>query len=166
VESWLSWQGDFTTTDFTEDAPVWERVGAEPIEIVLPDATYLTVRGEIVADVEGDETEVAFIGGEDSVAVFTDVADLARYCRTATEHRLVRAEFWGELADVEDDEAFRPEVSYDLRKPSEAGGVLLRELAQFCRLEADLAVLDAPTVDRDDWRELLAEVQTCLEPQD
>jgi hypothetical protein len=166
VESWLSWQGDFTTTDFTEDAPVWERVGAEPIEIVLPDATYLTVRGEIVADVEGDETEVAFIGGEDSVAVFTDVADLARYCRTATEHRLVRAEFWGELADVEDDEAFRPEVSYDLRKPSEAGGVLLRELAQFCRLEADLTVLDAPTVDRDDWRELLAEVQTCLEPQD
>ena len=134
-------------------------------EIVLPDATYLTVRGEILADIEGTDTDVAFIGGDDYVAVFTEVADLARYCRTAKEHRLVKLEWWGELADEEDDEAFSPDASasYDLRKPSADGAELVRELAEFCGLEADLDVLDGSSIDRDDWTELVTEIRTCFQ---
>lgn len=164
VESWLSWQGDFTVTDFAEEASIWDRVGAQPIKIVLRDAEYLTVRGEVPTDTEGLDSEVAFIGGEDTVAVFTDVADLARYCRTAKEHRLVKLEWWGELADEEDDDAFAPDEdgTYDLRKPSSRGADLLRELADFCRLEADTGVLDEPSVDRDDWTDLVTEVRTCF----
>jgi hypothetical protein len=168
VDSWLSWQGDFTTTEFDEDETLWERVGAEPIEIVLSDVTYLTVRGEVLSDVLGDETEVAFIGGEDSVAVFAEVADLARYCRTAENHRLVKLEWWSELAEAEDDDAFapQPDASYDLRKPSPRSAELVRQLAEFCRLEADLDVLDGPSIDRDDWTQLVTEVETCFQPQD
>jgi len=168
VDSWLSWQGDFSVTEFDEDSTLWQRVGAGPIRIVLPDTEYLTVRGEVLSDVEGDATEVAFIGGDDTVAVFDDVAALAHYCRTATGHRLVRLEWWSELADEEDDAAFAPEddATYDLRKPNDAGAGLLRELATFCRLEADLDVLDGASVDRDDWRDLVTEVATCFQPQD
>ena len=168
VDSWLSWQGDFTTTEFGEDESLWERVGAEPIKIVLSDATYLTVRGTVLTDVEGEDTEVAFIGGDDSVAVFTEVADLARYCREAKEHRLVKLEWWSELADEEDDDAFAPadDATFDLRKPSTKGAELFRELAEFCRLEADLDVLEGPTVDRDDWADLVTEIRTCFDPRD
>jgi hypothetical protein len=168
VDSWLSWQGDFTTTEFDEDETLWERVGAEPIEIVLSDVTYLTVRGEVLSDVLGDETEVAFIGGDDSVAVFAEVSDLARYCRTAENHRLVKLEWWSELAEAEDDDAFapQPDASYDLRKPSPRSAELVRQLAEFCRLEADLDVLDGPSIDRDDWTQLVTEVETCFQPQD
>ena len=168
VDSWLSWQGDFTATDFDEDVSLWERVGAEPIKILLADATYLTVRGEVLADVQGDDTEVAFIGGNDTVAVFREVADLARYCRTAKEHRLVKLEFWNLLAEEEDDEAFAPadDAVYDLRKPSTASAQLLRELAEFCGLEADLGLLDSPSIDRDDWRDVVSEVATCFQPED
>ena len=166
VDSWLSWQGDFTSTDFDEDETLWERVGAEPLEIVLPDATYLTVRAAVPVDAEGNETETAFIGGDDTVAVFTELAGLARYCRTAEEHRLVKLEWWGELADEQDDAVFAPETSIDLRKPSEAGTELVRQLAAFCRMEADLEVLDGPSVDRDDWTELVSEIRTCFQVED
>jgi hypothetical protein len=168
VDSWLSWQGDFTASEFTDEGTLWDRVGAEPIEIVLPDATYLTVRGEILADIEGHDTEVAFIGGDDYVAVFTEVPDLARYCRTAKEHRLVKLEWWGELADEEDDDAFAPgdAARYDLRKPSTEGAELVRELAEFCRLEADLDVLEGASIDKDDWTDLVSEIRTCFQPQD
>ncbi len=166
VSSWLNWQGDFTEVEFDEEQTLWERVGAEPVEIVLRDATYFTVRGQVLADVQGDETEIAFIGGDDTVAVFTEVGDLAHYCRTAKGHRLVKLEWWSELADAEDDDTFTPEISYDLRKPSAEGAELVRQLAQFCGLEADLDVLDGPTIDREDWRELLTEVETCLVEQD
>ncbi|MCU1658047.1 MAG: hypothetical protein JWO57_2703 [Pseudonocardiales bacterium] len=166
VDSWLSWQGDFSNTDL-ESETVWDRVGAEPIEIVLPDATYLTVRGEVTVDAEDDDTEAAFLGTEDNVAVFTDVADLARYCRTAEEHRLWKLEWWSELADVDDDEVFQPglDASFDLRKPSERGATLLRELIAFCNLDVPTDTLDA-TIDKDDWRDVLSEVETCLQPQD
>jgi hypothetical protein len=168
VDSWLSWQGDFTASEFSDEETLWERVGAEPIEIVLPDATYLTVRGEILADIDGNDTEVAFIGGDDYVAVFTEVADLARYCRTAKEHRLVKLEWWGELADEEDDDVFAPDdaAGYDLRKPSTEGAELVRELAEFCGLEADLDVLDGVSIDKDDWTDLVSEIRTCFQPQD
>lgn len=168
VESWLSWQGDFTSSEFDEEESIWQRIGAEPILILLPDAMYLTVRGDVPVEAAGDDVEPAFIGGQDTVAVFTDVRDLARYCRTAKSHRLVKLEWWSELADVEDDDAFAPQddATYDLRKPSPAGAQLVRELAEFCNLDADLGVLDGPAVDRDDWRELVTEVATCLQPQD
>jgi hypothetical protein len=168
VDSWLSWQGDFSISEFDEDESLWQRIGAEPIKIVLSDATYLTVRGEVLTDVASEDTEVAFIGSEDAVAVFTDVADLALYCRTAKGHRLVKLEWWSELADEEDDDAFAPaeDATFDLRKPSARGAVLVRELAQFCGLDADLDVLDTASVDRDDWRDLVNEVQTCFQPQD
>jgi hypothetical protein len=166
VDAWLNWQGDYTESEFDEEEALWERIGAEPIEIRLSDATYLTVRGDVLADVNGNETKVAFIGDDDNVAVFTDVADLARYCRTAKDHRLMKLEWWGELADEGDDDAFAPEVSYDLRKPSPDGAELMRELAEFCKLEVDLDVLDNNDIDRDDWRELLGEVSRCFKEED
>jgi hypothetical protein len=168
VESWLSWQGDFSDATL-EAETVWDRIGAEPIEIVLPDATYLTVRAYVPIDAEGDETRPAFLGTEDDVAVFRDLSGLARYCRTAEEHELHKLEWWEQLADIADDEIFAPESSYDLRKPSEDGAGLLAELVEFCGLEVDADVLDSAAdknMDRDDWRGLVAEVQTCLQPQD
>lgn len=184
VESWLNWQGDYTESEFgdlaagsarssagsaSDDAAdaLWDRVGAEPIEIVFKDATYLTVRGDIPVDAGhagGEETRAAFIGSDDTVAVFTDVADLAHYCRTAKGHRLVKLEWWSELADVEDDEEFvaAEDAVYDLRKPSPEGADLVRELAAFCGLDAELEVLDTPQVNRDDWRALVDEIETCL----
>ena len=122
----MSDAGRFQGQQLVEGRPERVEVGARPIEITLPDAVYLTVRGEVLADIEGDELEVAFIGGDDTVAVFTEVADLAHYCRTATGHRLVRLERWEQLADVEDDDAFRPDADdrYDLRKPSDDGAAL------------------------------------------
>jgi hypothetical protein len=172
VDSWLRWEGDFTTTEFGEDESLWARIGAEPITIVLGDARYLTVRGDVAIDAEGDETEAAFIGAGDdgakTVAVFTEVADLARYCRTAKGHRLVKLEWWSELADEEDDAAFAPaeDAVYDLRKPNAPGAELLQELAAFCGLDADTDVLEGPSIDRDDWNELVTEVRSCLQPQD
>jgi hypothetical protein len=167
VESWLSWQGDFTSTDLEAES-VWDRVGAEPIELVLPKARYVTVRGDVPVDSSDEEFEVAFIGGEDTVAVFTDVADLARYCRVAKDHRLVKLEWWSELADVEDDEVFTPglDADYDLRKPSARGAELVRELVAFCHLDVDTDVLDGPNIDRDDWREVLDEVIPSFDRDD
>ena len=171
VESWLSWQGDFTATEFDEDESLWQRIGAEPIKIVLPDATYLTVRGDVPVDAAGDEVEAAFIGGADTVAVFTEVADLARYCRTAKGHRLVKLEWWSELADEEDDNAFAPQddATYDLRKPSAQAAELVRELVEFCGLELDaelVGILNSASIDRDDWRELVNEIATCFQRED
>jgi hypothetical protein len=170
VESWLSWRGDFSAAELETQA-IWDRVGAEPIEIVLPGATYLTVRGYVSAstgDAEDGPAEAAFLGADDTVAVFQSLEGLARYCRTAAEHALRKLEWWSELADVEDEAQFAPseDEHYDLRKPSQGGAQLVRELAAFCRLDADTSVLDGPSVDREDWRELVAEVATCLQPQD
>jgi hypothetical protein len=166
VAAWLSWQGDFTESELDADS-VWGRVGAEPIEIVLADVTYLTVRADVTRDAETDATEVVFLGGDDTVAVFTEVADLARYCRIAEDHRLRKLEWWSELADVDDDELFTPslDASYDLRKPSSRAADLVRDLVAFCNLDADLTVLDDDAVDKDDWREIVSQVQSCLQPQ-
>lgn len=174
VESWLSWQGDFTVTEFDEEQTLWERVGAEPITIVLPDPSYLaylTVRADVPVDAAGDEVETAFLGTDGTVAVFTDVAGLARYCRTAKEHPLVKLEWWAELAEQEDDDVFAPadDATYDLRKPSAAATDLVRELVEFCGLELDpdvREILGSPTIDRDDWRELVTNVATCFQQQD
>jgi hypothetical protein len=119
---------------------------------------------EVPVSAADDQTEIAFIGDGDEVAVFTTVADLANYCRTAKDHALVKLEWWEELAEVEDDDEFAPgaDSTYDLRKPSEAGADLLRDLAEFCGLEADTTVLDGPTVNREDWADLVAEVRTCF----
>jgi hypothetical protein len=167
VDAWLAWQGDFSNTDLDAES-VWDRVGAEPIEIVLPDATYVTVRADVTRDAESDATEVDFLGTDDTVAVFTDVEGLARYCRVAEDHRLRKLEWWGELADVEDDDVFAPglDASYDLRKPSERGADLLHELVTFCNLEIDMSVLDGDRVDKDDWRDVVRDVASCLQQQD
>jgi hypothetical protein len=80
VDKWLEWRGDFSATDLgTETA--WDKIGAEPIELVLPDRTVLTIRGE-----RGDD--VLFLGSDETIAVFETVAGLARYCREAQEHEL------------------------------------------------------------------------------
>ena len=166
VDGWLAWRGDFSDTDLDAET-VWDRVGAEPIEIVLPNATYLTVRGYVPMDTEDDETEVVFLGVGDTVSVFGDVEGLARYCRTATEHHLHRLEWWDELKEVEDDDVFAPGLdgSYDLRKPSARGVELVEELIVFCNLEADVDELDAG-MNKDDWTAVVDEVAGCLEPQD
>ena len=103
-----------------------------------------------------------------TVAVFTEVADLAHYCRTAKDHRLVKLEWWSELADVEDDAVFTPglDANYDLRKPSGRGADLLRELIAFCHLDIDTSVLDGSSIDRDDWRDVLDEVVTSFDHDD
>jgi hypothetical protein len=167
VEKWLSWRGDFSASDL-ESETVWDRVDAEPITIRVPEGTYFTVRGFVPPDTE-DEAAAAFIGGEDTVAVFTEVADLARYCRTAKDHALVKLEWWSELAEVEDDEVFAPglDATYDLRKPSAHGAELIRQLVAFCHLEdIDLSVLDGPSIDRDDWRDVLDQVISCFDRGD
>jgi hypothetical protein len=168
VEDWLSWEGDFSASEFDEEDTIWERVGAEVVEIRLADATYLTVRADIALDPDDDDTEIAYIGGNDTIAVFTEVGDLARYCRTAKDHRLVKLEWWTELADIEDDDAFLPhdDARFDLRKPSDGGADLLRELADFCDLEADTDVLDGSSINKDDWTELVTEIRTCLVVED
>lgn len=153
VESWLRWEGEFTESE-VETETVWERLGAEPIEIVLEDATYLTVRGEV-------EGATEFLGEEGEIAVFTDPADLARYCRKAKEHALADIEGWeDEMAGASDD-AFEPETSYDLREPGSEGAELLRELVVFCDLSADAQDLDDP-IDPDQWADIVAEVETCF----
>ena len=166
VESWLSWQGDFSESAELEADELWARVGAEPIRIVLPDVTYLTVRGEVARDAADTEMEPAFIGTDDTVAVFTDVADLARYCRVATQHRLLKLERWGDLAEVADDDEFAPaeDASYDLRAPNADGADLLAELIAFCNLDIDRTLLDGPAerIDKDDWREFVRDVRPGL----
>ncbi len=166
VESWLNWQGDFTSSDLDAET-VWDRVGAEPIQITLQDGTYLTVRGYLAEDTQ-EEPSAVFLGDANNVAVFAEVTDLARYCRVADDHELARLEWWSELAEVENDDVFTPglDASFDLRKPTASSTALLRELIAFCDLDLDTSVLDEPTVDRDDWRNLLDEVRTSLLVQD
>ncbi len=166
VESWLSWQGDFASSDLDAES-VWDRIGAEPIRITLPDATYLTVRGYLAEDTQ-ERPSAMFLGDEENVAVFTEVIDLARFCRVADDHALLGLEWWSELADVEDDQVFNPalDATYDLRKPSTAANELIRELIAFCRLDVDTSVLDDAGVDRDDWRSLVREVRGALQLQD
>jgi hypothetical protein len=170
VESWLSWQGDFSSTDIGGES-IWDRVGASPISITVQGSdgpeTLLTVRGYIHHDTQ-DDLAAAFIGGDDTVAVFSETADLALYCRAAKAHALVALEWWSELADESDDEIFAPdpEDSYDLRKPSADGAELLRELAAFCDLDVDLTVLDRNDINVEDWRDLVVEVRSCFTPQD
>ena len=168
VDAWLAWRGDFSETDFGAEQSIWDRVGAAPVELRFADTTYLTVRGEVPVGADDPETAVEFLGEDQEVAVFTDLADLARFCRRAKEHRLVKLEWWSELADVEDDEAFAPDEAhrYDLRRPSSAGVAIVRELAGFCGLEADTDVLDRPAVDKDDWTGLITELRTCLRARD
>src|SRR6266567_3106077 len=135
VESWLNWRGDFAENELDAES-VWDRVGAEPIELVLADATYLTIRAEV-------DDEVLFLGEEGNISVFTEPADLARYCRTADQHELTRLERWEELEDADDD-AFEvsPDASYDLTAPSTRAADLVRELVAFCDLDEDSAALD------------------------
>lgn len=156
VEQWLEWRGDFSDTDL-EAETIWDRIGAEPIAIILADARYYTVRGYL-----GDD-ETAFLGSEGDIAVFTEVSDLAAYCRSAKDHELIRLEWWSELAEVDDDEVFAPalDASYDLRKPSTRGAELVRELVDFCDLEADDVDLEDP-IDREDWESIVEEIESCL----
>src|SRR5579875_2073003 len=75
VDDWLSWQGDFSTSEFTAGESVWDRIGAQPVELRFSDVTYLTVRADVPIDTDDDEddVEIAFLGVDQSVAVFTDV---------------------------------------------------------------------------------------------
>ena len=80
----------------------------------------------------------------------------------------MKLEFWTELAHEDDDDAFEPDdnATYDLRKPSGPAVELLRELVDFCDLEMDaelVGILDNAAIDRDDWRELVTEVETCFQ---
>ncbi len=162
VDSWLAWRGDFSDTDL-EAETVWDRVGAEPIEIVLSDVTYLTVRGY-------ENDEVVFLGKPGKIAVFGEVPDLAKYCRSAKDHVLVKLERWSELREVDEDEVdevFTPalDAHYDLTTPSAPAEELLRELAIFCELEAD-ALDEDDRIEGEQWTELLAEIETHFDPRD
>jgi hypothetical protein len=163
VDSWLDWRGDFESSGDLEAETVWERVGAEPIELTVPGGRYLTVRA-------GTEDEILFLGHDGEVAVFTDPGDLARYCRTATEHDLTRLQWWGELTDTDparDEDVFTPadDHRYDLTAPNPAAADVLRELVDYCELDAELADLDDP-IDAATWERVATEVESCLQPQD
>lgn len=168
VERWLEWRGEFTQADADDlqAVSVWERIGARPIELVFGDDTvYLTVRAEYVE-------EVLFLGSDDEIDVFVEAEDLAEFCRGAEDHDLVRLEFWETLADAADD-AFVPAEadSFDLTVPSAHAAGVLREMADYCELEADAEFLDtepldADTVDAPAWDALVAELATCLRTED
>ena len=164
VESWCSWQGEFT--EFTEAEleaeTVWDHVGAEPIKLVFDDVSYLTVRGYV----DGDEP--SFLGHEgDEVLVFTELADLARFCRTAKDHDLVKLEWWTELADEEDDEIFAPaeEVVFDLTTASEPSAEVVEQLVAFLDLEAEGAALGDADAEYT-WDSIVAEIRTCFQIED
>lgn len=167
VDSWLSWQGDFDTAEAAEleEGDVWERVDAEPVEIVVGGDTWVTMRG--YKQLNKDEVEVRFLGTDEDVAVFESVADLAAFVRAADEHSLSDVEGWDELRAVEEDDEFTPaeDAVYDLRKPSSDGAEVVQELVEYCNLDADTSVLDGPTIDRQDWDDLLDEIVTCFQPQ-
>lgn len=170
VEDWLSWRGDFSASDFDGEQSAWARIGAQPIELRFNDAIYYTVRGEIPVNTDDgeDDVEIAFLGVDQSVAVFTDVADLARYCRTADGHRLAKLQWWSEVADFDQDTDFVPadDARYDLRKPSTEGADLLLDIADFCGIEADVDALSENNINRDDWASAIANVRSVLQPQD
>ena len=169
VESWLSWQGDFSSDDL-EAETVWDTVNAEPIELVFADATLLTVRGfrDLGTSEDEDELEeeVLFLGTDQDVFVFETVEDLARFCREAGDHELTHLERWSELADEQDDALFAPtlELSYDMETPTEGSIELILQLAAFCNLEVEEDRLSEP-VDPEDWAAVRDEVRSCLRDQ-
>ncbi len=166
VDSWLSWQGDFESGDSeVASEELWDRVDAEPVEINYGSSTWLTMRG--YRQVNKDEVAVLFLGTDGDVAVFDTVEDLAQFVREADDHSLTGVEGWSELREVEDADEFTPaeDAVYDLRKPSAEGAELVEELVDYCNLDADTSVLDGPTIDRQDWDDLLEDVVSCLKPQ-
>ena len=134
VDSWLTWRGDFSDTDLDAETE-WDRIGAEPIEIIIGDRTYFTVRGHLTGEADG---ETIFLGDDNLLRVFTDLGELAEYCRSSSDHRFATLERWNELADA-DDEMFRPALgsTYDLNTPSASGRELLAELTEFLGLAKD-----------------------------
>src|SRR6266566_1450957 len=123
-------------------AETWERAIAR-VE------SWLNWRGDF-AENELD-AEVLFLGEEGNISVFTEPADLARYCRTADQHELTRLERWEELEDADDDAFEVPsEASYDLTAPSTRAADLVRELVAFCDLDEDSGALDDP-IDPERW---------------
>jgi hypothetical protein len=169
VEQWLEWRGDFDVqdaADLDEDA-LWMEVGGAPIEIILPDATWYTVRADWGGSAPDNET-VLFLGSDMTVSVFATTEDLARFCRDATEHDLMRLELWDRVRAEEDDDAFAPasDSLIDLTSPSGDGAELIRELTAYCQLDLDLSPLDEETVDDGDWASLVSEVVSCFAPED
>lgn len=160
VEQWLDWRGEFadSTLDQEDTTAFWDRVGARPIELVVSDADIVLTMRAVIDD------EAVFLGADGGLNVFAEAEDLAEFCRDADEHELVKLEWWDEVRDA-DDEAFVPDEadSYDLSAPSPAGADLLRELSDFCELDADAAFLDQPVIDARSWDGLVAELVTCFD---
>lgn len=164
VEQWLDWRGQFdggADLDEEDADTFWDRIGARPIEIVInEDDIVLTMRAVI-------DDEAVFLGSDGDLAVFAEAETLAEFCRDADEHELVKLEWWDDVRDA-DDEAFVPDEgdSFDLSAPTPAGAELLRELSDFCELDADADFLDAPVIDTAAWNDLVAELVTCFDRQD
>ncbi|MCW2605058.1 MAG: hypothetical protein JWN61_3193 [Pseudonocardiales bacterium] len=163
VEQWLEWVGDFDAEDASDldEEALWSEVGAAPIEIIVPDGTFYTVRADW-------DDQVLFLGHDMTVSVFTSIDDLATFCRRAEDHDLIRLELWDRIRIEEDDDAFAPDApsQYDLTLPSGAGATLIRELVTYCQLDVDLDVLDQDSVDEDDWAALVAEIVSCFATED
>jgi hypothetical protein len=161
VDSWLSWQGEFADADLDQETS-WDRLGAEPIELVVTDGRYLTVRAE---SADGRASFLGRAGTDEAtghVEVFESVADLAAYCRGPEPAPLNELTGWDELTD-EPDSAFQPalDASYDLREQSPLSAGLVRDLIIFCGLDADPD--DVANLDRTEWAELQTEVEACLQ---
>ena len=170
VAQWLDWRGDFGAVARTPEPdaeldPEWERIGAKPIELIFSDTDIvLTVRAVI-------DDEPVFLGSDGEIAVFIEPENLARYCRDAEQHELVKLEFWDDVANL-DDEAFVPQDddSFDLGQPSMQAAAVLQELAAFLELDADASFLANARTDDDldaaTWAALVAELHTCLDRRD
>ena len=118
VDSWLSWQGDFSTSDLDAET-VWDRVGAEPIEIRFADAT-LPDRARLHPRRHRGRAGGGVPRQRGQRRGLHRGRRPRQYCRAAEEHDLVQLEWWSELAEVEDDAVFAPglDAHYDLRKPN------------------------------------------------
>lgn len=161
VEQWLSWRGDFGgDTDLSEPGAVWETVSAAPIELVLPDASYFTLRAV-------HDDEVLFLGHDVTVYVFATVPGLAEFCREADEHDLQRLELWERVKGASPRD-FEPAAgdTIDLREPSDDAAEIVGELADYCELDADLGVLETRPIDPAGWRALVTELAGCFQQQD
>jgi len=165
VQSWLSWCGEWPDIDDQpedgDDDSVWAKVGAAPVELVLPSGRFVTLRA--VTD-DG----AVFPGDPGSNAlIFTEPAALAAHCR-ADAGALTDLPGWDTLADADpagDEELFTPdpETVIDLTEPSEPAAELLAQLAEHCGLD-----IDPPSANASQraWRKTLNRIETHLEEGD
>ena len=186
VEQWLSWQGDFDDNTELDAETIWDRVGAEPIEIVLPDATYLTVRG--YGAHSGEDIATDHVGRPRS-ALRGRRGALPRPA-TATSSCSITSPTWPSTAASRPGTTwsgsngganwprsrtttvFTPAAERQLRpaRPVGAGPRPRRRTARLLRPRGRPRHARRHQrrrkIDRKAWDAVVAEIETCLQPED